>query len=104
MCGDYEHEEPCEGRLSRTVPRELGVSSANSSPPNQEWMRPEWNDPVMLTVEGTLSDNDKRVLEELRQLLSILEKLPKDKESYGLIHQDAHGEKLRIDASGRITL
>jgi Ser/Thr protein kinase RdoA (MazF antagonist) len=58
----------------------------------------------MLTVERTLSDNDKRVLEEFRQLLPILEKLPKDKESYGLIHQDAHGENLRIDASGRITL
>jgi len=78
--------------------------SRNYSPPNQEWMRPEWDDPVMLTVEGTLSDNDKRVLEEFRQLLSILEKLPKDEESYGLIHQDAHGENLRIDASGRITL
>ena len=78
--------------------------SRSYSPPKKEWRRPEWNDPVLLDVEGTLSGNDERVIEQFRGLISILKKLPRDGSSYGLIHQDAHGENLRIDNSGRITL
>ena len=78
--------------------------SRSYSPPHEEWRRPEWDDPIMLDVEGTLSGNDERVIEEFRKLISTLEKLPRDGENYGLIHQDAHGENLRIDTFERITL
>ena len=33
-----------------------------------------------------------------------MQKLPKDKSCYGLIHQDAHGNNFLVDETGRITL
>jgi Ser/Thr protein kinase RdoA (MazF antagonist) len=80
-------------RLSRTY-----------RPSNKDWTRLAWNHPVMLDVERTLSSGDKAILDEFRQTLLAIEQLPKDEQSYGLIHQDAHGENIKIDDSGRIRL
>lgn len=75
------------------------------SPSVQEWRRPEWNDdPIMLEAGDILSGNDESVLEEFNKIVSMLAKLPKDRDSYGLIHQDAHGQNLTIDPLGRIML
>ncbi len=116
-----EGVSPKSGEWTREITEQYGELlgrihrlSRNYSPTNPAWLRLAWNDPVMLDVEETLSGVDGsgldgsgldgRVLEQFRRLLTILEKLPKDKASYGLIHQDAHGENLKIDEAGRITL
>ena len=75
-------------------------------PSRQEWVRPAWDHPVILNLEGTLSrlGDQKRVLDEFGELISEISAFPKDEDSYGLIHQDAHGANLTIDLSGRIRL
>ncbi|MDP7145532.1 MAG: phosphotransferase [Pseudomonadales bacterium] len=106
-----EGVSPKPGEWTRDITEQYGQLlgrihrlSRNYSPRNQQWLRPDWDDPIMLDVEETLSGVDSGVLEEFRQLLCKLETLPKDEVNYGLIHQDAHGENLKIDDAGQIML
>lgn len=78
--------------------------SRTYSPPYPEWIRPDWDSPEMLDVEKVLSGKDEGVLDKFKELISTLSKLPKNDDCYGLIHQDAHGENLAINETGRITL
>ena len=71
---------------------------------NIEWRRPRWNDPIMLEVEKYLPESDTLIGQRFRELMDHLHKLPKDKDSYGLIHQDAHAGNLFVDKAGAITL
>ena len=73
-------------------------------PTDLAWKRPEWDDPEMLDIESWLPDSEVLVLEKYLSLKSHLDNLPKSRESYGLIHQDAHGGNLLMDDTGRITL
>ncbi len=57
---------------------------------------PEWDRREMLDVE--------KVLEKFKKLISTLAMLPQNDDCYSLIHQDAPGENLAINGSGRITL
>ena len=47
---------------------------------------------------------DTIVLQKYRELLAYLRALPRSIETYGLIHQDAHGSNFFVDDAGRITL
>lgn len=73
-------------------------------PSNPAWQRPHWDDDIMLDVERHLPASDTLILERFRTLMSYLEALPRDHESYGLIHFDAHGGNLFVDDMGGITL
>jgi Ser/Thr protein kinase RdoA (MazF antagonist) len=73
-------------------------------PTDPAWKRPEWDDPEMLAIESWLPNSEFLVLDKYRILKSYLDNLPKSRESYGLIHQDAHAGNLFVDDMGRITL
>ena len=73
-------------------------------PTDLAWRRPEWDDPEMLYIESWLPDSEFLVLDRYRTLKSHLDNLPKSRDSYGLIHQDAHAGNLFVDDKGRITL
>jgi Ser/Thr protein kinase RdoA (MazF antagonist) len=74
-------------------------------PNNPAWRRPEWDAPEMLEVERLLPPSEGAALARYLTLKEHLDTLPRDDtESYGMIHQDAHGGNLFVDDAGRITL
>ena len=78
--------------------------SKNYSPPDPSWKRPEWDDPGMLDMDSWLPDSESIVLEKYLSLKSHLDNLPHNRDSYGLIHQDAHAGNFFLDDAGTITL
>jgi Ser/Thr protein kinase RdoA (MazF antagonist) len=74
------------------------------APPDVAWMRPQWDDAIMLEVEGYLPPSDGVVVERFRALMEHLGSLPRDGGSYGLIHFDAHAANMFVDEAGTITL
>ena len=66
--------------------------------------RPQWDDPTNMDVMAYIPASQTLVNERFQELMDQLEGLPRDRESYGLIHQDAHGGNLFIDQDGKITL
>ncbi|MBN1550092.1 phosphotransferase [bacterium] len=66
--------------------------------------RPDWNHPDMLEIERFVPANETEVLNRYRELMAYLESLSVSEDSYGLIHQDAHGGNLFVDDTGGITL
>ncbi len=78
--------------------------SKNYLPPDPSWRRPEWDDPNMLEVERYVPPAQVLVLENFCNLMEHLDTLPRDRESYGMIHQDAHAGNFFIDEQGNITL
>jgi Ser/Thr protein kinase RdoA (MazF antagonist) len=94
-------------RLYRTYGRLLGRIHALSrtyEPADPAWRRPEWDDPLMLEVEKYVPSGQTGVIDKYRQLREHLRHLPRDGETYGLIHQDAHGGNFLVDDGGDITL
>jgi amicoumacin kinase len=73
-------------------------------PTNPAWKRFDWDDPTMLFVEQWLPGGNETIVESYRALVAGLRRLPQDGDSYGLIHQDAHGGNFFVDADYRITL
>ncbi len=82
----------------------LHALSKNYVLPNQAWKRPQWDDPEMLDMSGWLPANEYLVLEKYQRLKTYLNALPRGQETYGLIHQDAHGGNFFVDEEGIITL
>ncbi len=70
--------------------------------PNRK--RPEWDDPIFDFVGQFLPESEFLAHEKYRAICAHLKNLPKNSDSYGLIHQDAHGGNLFIDEKGLITL
>ncbi|MCW5873162.1 MAG: phosphotransferase [Anaerolineales bacterium] len=66
--------------------------------------RPEWDDPVFEFVNSFLPEGESAIKQAYRQVCDYVRTLPKDSQSYGLTHQDAHGSNLFVDDAGRITL
>jgi amicoumacin kinase len=64
------------------------------------WRRPEWDDPRNVSVPALEADID----EKYQAVLAHLRALPQDRDSYGMIHQDAHAGNFFVDADGRLTL
>ena len=73
-------------------------------PSRPDQRRGHWNDPDMLFADHFLPPDQTRVRKQYHDLLEHLATLPRDKESYGLIHQDAHLGNFFVDDRGRITL
>jgi Ser/Thr protein kinase RdoA (MazF antagonist) len=73
-------------------------------PPDPAWKRPHWDGADMLEVERLLPASEAAVLERFHVLMDHLRALPRDEESYGLIHQDAHAGNLFVDEAGNVTL
>ena len=68
------------------------------------WRRPEWDEASLQFIERYLPASEVKAHEEYRSVLGHIHALPKDKTSYGLIHQDAHQNNFFMDADGTLTL
>ena len=78
--------------------------SKSYEPSDMAWRRPEWDDPININMIDYLSPADAVVREKFDDLMGYLHNLPKDDQSYGLIHQDAHAGNFFVDDAGNITL
>ena len=104
--------EPHHGRgWSQSVLFEYGRSlglihqlSRNYQPTNPDWKRPQWDDPIMLEINRFLPADDLKISMIFNDLLDYLRSLPRDHNSFGLIHQDAHRGNFFIDKDEKITL
>ena len=73
------------------------------TPTDPSWQRAEWDAPGNLEIEKWLPASETVALGKFQKLMSHLEALPKGRDSYGLIHQDAHGGNFFVH-DGQITL
>ena len=73
-------------------------------PADPAWQRPEWDDPINMEITRWLSPVDQRIRDRYAAVRAHLDALPKDPESYGLIHQDTHAGYFFDDDAGNITL
>lgn len=92
------------GRLGRAVGRMHRISSSYT-PPNGVPRRPDWHSigccfaPSGLSAQSGTAIGDRR-----EEVMRVVEGLPKDGNSYGLIHADLHNANLFVDAdSGLVT-
>jgi Ser/Thr protein kinase RdoA (MazF antagonist) len=76
--------------------------SKGYEPPDPAWRRPEWDDPIMMDADRWISGTVP--YEKFLQVMQHLDSLPRDRDAYGLVHQDAHGGNFFVDGDGRITL
>ena len=72
--------------------------------PDPATWRPEWDHPTMMYADLFLPPSEAIALEKYRALMQHLRALPREADSYGLIHQDAHTGNLFVDDAGNITL
>lgn len=94
--------EPLFERYGRLLGRMHRLSRAYV--PSPAGTRPHWDDPIMLFAMNWLPPEDGFIETQYRQLLANLRRLPRSRETYGLIHQDAHGGNFFVDVAGQITL
>ena len=93
--------------LYRTYGTMLGrihALSKDYQPTDPAWRRPEWDDPAMMDVERFIPASEPVVLKRWKKLRAHLAALPRSRDTYGLIHQDAHGGNFLVDQDGGITL
>ena len=74
------------------------------TPTSVAWQRPHWDDPIMLDVLTFLPSSQTIIIQKYKELMAYLTQLPKDRNSYGLIHQDAHTGNMFVDETGNLTL
>lgn len=91
-------------RLGQIVGR-MHALTKDFEPSEPRFRRHEWHDDYPEGfAEQYLFPDDGVVVEKLDQLLDHLCTLPKDRDSYGLIHVDVHGGNFFVDDEGQITL
>lgn len=73
-------------------------------PAELAWTRPGWDADLFEFVERYLPASEAVAKRKYHALCDHLHRLPKDNNSYGLIHQDAHGSNLFVDEAGALTL
>lgn len=78
--------------------------SKDYQPPDPAWKRPFWDDVIMQNAHLTLPNHDTAALAQYNELMAYLRALPQDKDSFGMIHQDAHGGNFFVDDNYNITL
>ena len=66
---------------------------------NPDWKRPQWDDEIVKDMIGFLPPSEDIARHKLEALIAALRLLPQDRESYGLVHQDAHGGNYFVDKS-----
>jgi len=78
--------------------------SKSYQPSKAAWKRPDWNDALFEFVERYLPESESIAKKKYNDICGHVNTLAKDRESYGLTHQDAHGSNLFVDEMGQITL
>lgn len=72
-------------------------------PTDPAWRRPEWDAENNLEIERLLLPADEGIAWRYRDLKAHLDTLPRDDETYRLIHQDAHAGNFFVDDAGQLT-
>lgn len=93
--------------LYRTYGRLLGKMHAltkNYKPQDPLARRPDWEDPTNTECISFLPESQTLVRERYWSVLEQVRKLPRDKDSFGMIHYDAHSGNMLIDKDGNICL
>lgn len=94
-------------RLYETYGELIGRMHARSKdyqPSNPALRRPDWDADLFEFVERYLPVSESAAVEKYRALKAAALRLPRSRDVYGLIHQDAHGSNLLVDQAGQITL
>jgi Ser/Thr protein kinase RdoA (MazF antagonist) len=78
--------------------------SKDYRPSDAAWRRPDWNHELFEFVERYLPESESVAKKKYQDICSHVNTLARDRETYGLTHQDAHGNNLFVDDTGRITL
>ena len=73
-------------------------------PPQGRGRRPQWDDPILQDVPRNLPPTESLAVARYEAAFQTVRSLPKDRESYGLVHFDAHQANLLVDEAGVITL
>jgi Ser/Thr protein kinase RdoA (MazF antagonist) len=68
------------------------------------WKRHAWDDPLNNTPDRQLPQSEKVIRQKYQSVFEHLQSLPRDTDSYGLIHQDAHLGNLFVDEDYTMTL
>ena len=74
------------------------------SPSNTDAKRPQWEDATVQEVESFLPPSEAVAAEKYRRLVEYVSSLPRDEQSYGLIHFDAHAANFFVNDAGNINL
>ena len=72
-------------------------------PSDPAWKRPDWNDPIHQEVEAFIPERDDKIRQIYWETVQQINRLPVEKDAYGLIHQDAHRGNFYVDQAGKIT-
>lgn len=72
-------------------------------PSNQAWKRPNWNDPIHHEVESFIPEDQAQIHQLYWETVQRINRLPIEKNAYGLIHQDPHRGNFFVDSDGKIT-
>jgi len=94
-------------KLFRAWGRNLGrihTLTKDYTPSQPAWKRDEWDSAGNMPVESWLPASDTAILGKFQELMTYLQALPKDRDSYGLIHQDAHAGNFFVNQDYKITL
>jgi len=78
--------------------------SKNYQPKQPGLKRPEWNHEMFQFVERYLPASETITKRKYQEACQYINTLAKDRSSYGMTHQDAHGNNFFVDEAGRITL
>jgi Ser/Thr protein kinase RdoA (MazF antagonist) len=65
--------------------------------------RPNWDHPSIIDIEENLGERDPLAVEKFAAYAEQCRALPRQKDSFGLIHFDAHGLNFLVDAVDHIT-
>ena len=82
----------------------IHVLSKQYQPNQVAGKRPDWNSALFEFVERYLPESESLAKKKYKDMCHHVNTLAKDGESYGLTHQDAHGNNLFVDEMGQITL
>jgi len=77
--------------------------SKHYQPTQLTWKRPDWDNDLFEFVERYLPETEYIAKKKYKEVCNHVNTLAKNRESYGLTHQDAHGSNLFVDKRGQIT-
>jgi Ser/Thr protein kinase RdoA (MazF antagonist) len=78
--------------------------SKEFQPARPAWTRPVWDDAIMQYAERYIPVGQAAVLARYREVMAYLRLLPQDRQSFGMIHQDAHAHNFFVDEDYNLTL
>ncbi|MCP4180522.1 MAG: phosphotransferase [bacterium] len=104
--GEAPNQKNWNNSLIESFGKEIGKlhsASREYTPTIMQNKRPDWDDNVFNDDEGEISDNLQNIHIKYKNLQNKINKLPKNKDSFGLIHRDIHFGNVMLDIN-KITI